>query len=66
MSAEDGRGLAGAVPWSGVPHCPQNLKDAGFSNPHCEQRFGNGAAQLPQNLMPSGFSIPHLGQASTL
>jgi hypothetical protein len=64
FSAEAGR--AGASAWSGLPHCPQNLKAGGFSNPQWEQRLAKGAAQLPQNFMPSGFSNPHFEQDCTL
>jgi hypothetical protein len=66
VSLLDGRGSAGAPAGSAVPHCPQNLNGAGFSNPHCEHRLGSGAAQSPQNLMPSGFSNPHFGQNCTV
>jgi len=59
-------GRAGVVAWSGLLHCPQNLKVGGFSNPQWEQRLAKGAAQLPQNFMPSGFSNPHFEQDCTL
>jgi hypothetical protein len=62
--AEAGR--AGVPAWRGLPHCPQNLKVGGFSNPQWEQRLAKGAAQLPQNFMPSGFSNPHFEQDCTL
>jgi hypothetical protein len=47
---------------SEAPHWPQNLNGAGFSDPHCEQRFASEAPQFPQNFMPSGFSNPHFEQ----
>jgi hypothetical protein len=59
-------GRAGVPTWRGLPHCPQNLKVGGFSNPQWEQRPAKGAAQLPQNFMPSGFSNPHFEQDCTL
>jgi hypothetical protein len=59
-------GRAGVPAWRGLPHCPQNLKVGGFSNPQWEQRLAKGAAQLPQNFMPSGFSNPHFEQDCTL
>src|SRR5205823_14650374 len=50
---------------SAAPHCPQNLNEGGFSNPHFGHLLPNGAAQLPQNFMPCGFSVPQLEHVDT-
>src|SRR6516164_10159011 len=50
------RTLAGALPTSGLPQCPQNLCSGGLSAPHDGQVETSGAPNCPQNFIPVGPS----------